>query len=207
MHSPRLRRKLFLDVEKGSRPIREKQVFDKATHIWRPLFCADVRDHGRDWHKRQRRVHPCVLNPLIFRQEPPVPASQKSSKRVGQRCESVYFLRRPDVARLSRPRDLGGSIIGDMLVCQPPISEVEVELHYQEVALRPMTDRNMCLRWQARKRFKVVNHSGTRVGDIARELVDIMGGISEDFKLSVVVESHLRKKSTIRMSGALLVSP
>jgi hypothetical protein len=206
LHSPGLRRALFLDAEPPQqRPIDHRTGLDPATGTWRLSADKSSSNNPQKLSERRSSGRFRVLNTLIFRRgrgylEAIMPAT------CGDPCEPVQFLIPPDVVKLSKPKQLGGSLVGEMFVCQSPIIKLLVDIEYQEVALRPLTRSGRCLTFRSLKRLTVFNPTGVRIGDIARSFVDAIDNVSTDFKLPIVVGNRPRNKTVLWVLETILVT-
>jgi hypothetical protein len=206
-HSPRLRRALFLDAGRGLQRLENnRMVVDAATGTWALPGEQDCDNGGQHWSEGQPGGQLRVLNILLFCRGKQCRDKSTAISCGGQQYEPVRFLRPPDMVKLAKPEHFGGSIVGEMFVCQPPIVEVHVDIEYQEVVLRPQTQSDRCLSFRSLRRFDVFNPAGVRMGDIARCFIETVGGVSAEFKLSVIFGDRMRKRTLLCMLETVLIS-
>jgi hypothetical protein len=109
------------------------------------------------------------------------------------------------MVKLIKLKQLCGSIVGDMFVCQPPVIDMFVTVEDQEVVQGPITRSGRCLTFQSVSHFAVFNSAGVRIGDIARAFAQAVGDISVDSKLSFRVGERPRTATVLWVLDTMLI--
>lgn len=209
MTSRSIKARLFLVTERIPTALTGPWVFDCSTEAWLPLKSVKTSTiNMRNWLERQRRVRPCLLNEHVFTTVPT--RKPKTRLDLASKCERIVFKRRPNLLKLSTPTSLGGSVIGDMLVCQPPITFMEFDFSFQQ-STRSLGSRGAINpRWRKyvsrHIRVPVFNSRGVRIFDVAYAILEVLAGTPGRCRRRMMKCKGIESVGVCWLIGALLLT-